>query len=332
MVFAFLRRMIPVAGLAFGFASPVSAGQVERVSVPSSDLKAPMPAMIYRPDGPVPENGFPVVYLLHGLGGSETDWLKLGDIEDTLDEMIAARDIHPVIVVMPGAGSSWYVDTRDIGGPGDVPDAIADDLRTFVEARYPTRRDRGGRAIAGLSMGGYGALRLGISRASLFVAVAALSPAIWQNIPPQDKAKSPDAIGVVGDAAYFHRFDAYTVTTGINLPPPGPHFGGMFGDPFNPDRFNAANIFTLLAQADKDRTNVLPSIFVSVGDDDSHGLVRGSIALYNTMTAEKRAIEFRVTDGDHVWSLWRKSIRDALTFIDTKWSPQPRMRTDVARN
>jgi S-formylglutathione hydrolase FrmB len=105
-----------------------------------------------------------------------------------------------------------------------------------------------------------------------------------------------------------------------DTPPAGDHFGVAFGAPFDADRFNAANVFTLLEQ----QRNVgadLPAIYLTVGDHDSHGLWRGSIALFETLMADHVGVDFRVTGGDHVWSLWKRTIGDALVFVDSKFGP-----------
>ena len=104
----------------------------------------------------------------------------------------------------------------------------------------------------------------------------------------------------------------------IDRPPGAGHFGGAFGRPFDPKRFNAANVFTLLAQQLRAGAP-LPAIYLTVGDHDSHNLWRGSIALYETLMADGVDVDFRITGGDHVWSLWRRSIEDALLFVDSKF-------------
>jgi enterochelin esterase family protein len=298
------------------------AGTIESRSFDSAALGAAIPALVYVPDGEAPAAGWPVIYLLHGHGGDETSWVRLGDIEATLDRMIGDGGIPPTLVVMPGVGDSWYVDSREVGGPGDFETALAGDLVTAVEAAYPTRRDRGGRAIAGLSMGGYGALRLAFARPELYVATASLSGAIWNNIPSADFDDTPEAMQLIQDSAYFHRVDPDTVTVSVVLPSVGTHFGGAFGTPFDPRRFNRQNVFTLL------RTQLslgaeLPAIYLTVGDDDGFRLWRGAVALFETTRMDEVAAELRITDGDHVWSLWSVAIVDALIFIGGRFDGAP---------
>ena len=272
---------------------------------------------MFVPDGVVPAGGWSVLYLLHGLGGTAYDWQRAGGIDNTLDRLIDASKIRPMLVVMPDGGNSWYVDSAEVGGPGDYASMILVDLPAAVERSFPVGLDAAHRAIAGLSMGGFGALRLALLAPARFGAVAALSPAIWQNVPRAEFGKSAADLALIRDSAYFHRFDPNTLGIGIDIPPGGQHFGGAFGLPFQTLRFNAANVFSLLELASRQDTP-LPPIYLTVGDDDSHLLWRGAIALFETMRADRRPIEFRMTDGDHSWDLWKTAIEDALVFIDAQ--------------
>jgi enterochelin esterase family protein len=163
-------------------------------------------------------------------------------------------------------------------------------------------------------MGGFGALRLAFKAPDRYCAVASLSGALWQNMQPD----AGEALVRQASGDYFRRLDPATVLSGVDRPPGAGHFGGVFGKPFDPQRFNAANVFTLLAQQVRAGAR-LPAIYLTVGDHDSHNLWRGSIALYETLMADDVNVDFRVTGGDHVWSLWRKSIEDVLLFVDSKF-------------
>ena len=292
-----------IAGLAVAVAltGAARAGAVRAFPYRSAGLGAAQVAQVYVPAGPAPSGGWPVLYLLHGLHGKPTDFADSGDIRATLDDMIEKGKVMPLLVVMPNGANSWYVDSAAVGGPGDYAQAIGHDLQAAVEHAFPVAADKLHRAVAGISMGGYGALRLALSDPDRYVAVAALSPALWQNL----------AGAVPG---YFERPTPATVTIGVDLPPGPDHFGGAFGKPFDPKRFDDANVFTLL-QRDLDAKKALPAVYLTVGDDDSHLLWRGAIALFETMQADGRPIEFRVTDGDHSWAVWKVSLAEALTFV-----------------
>jgi S-formylglutathione hydrolase FrmB len=299
------------------------ASELRPVSVPSAALGREMAVEVYVPDGPAPAEGWPVLYLLHGHDGNERSWADLGGIQATLDRLIGDKTIAPLLVVMPDAGNSWYVDSADVGGPGDYETAITADLVAHVEANYPAQKSAAGRAIAGLSMGGYGAIRLAYAHPQLYTATASLSGALWNNVPPEDIGDDPANLRLIADSAFFHRIDADTIGTGRILPSTGDHFAGAFGEPFEAERFNVHNVFTLLRQAVEDDVP-LPKTYLTAGDDDGFNLWRGAIALHETLIADGRTSELRITDGDHVWSLWSVSIVDVLRFIDAQWvKPAP---------
>nr|MDX8318084.1 alpha/beta hydrolase family protein [Agrobacterium sp. rho-8.1] len=299
-------------------ASTSIAGTLADATFHSKALNADLPVNIYRPDGDPPENGWPVIYLLHGHDGDQNSWRDLGNIQKTLDGMIASGMIRPVVVVMPGVKNSWYVDSADVGGPGNYETTLTGDLRVHMEKTLPVRKDRQGRAIIGLSMGGFGALHLAYAHEDLYAAVASLSGAIWQNVPATDLDKSPAELKLIQDSAFFHRLDRTTITSGIVLPSTGDHFSGSFGTPFDARRFNEQNIFTTVAQHVVKKQD-LPATYLTVGDDDGFSLWRGAIALHETLQADNRKSELRITDGDHVWDVWKVSIIDALKFVDGEW-------------
>jgi S-formylglutathione hydrolase FrmB len=294
------------------------AGQIEDATFTSKALGGDLSVNIYRPNGEPPENGWPVLYLLHGHDGDQNSWRDLGNIQNTLDGMIESGTIHPLVVVMPSVKNSWYVDSAAVGGPGDYETAITGDLRSHVEQTMPVRKDKQGRAIAGLSMGGFGALHLAYGHEDLYTAVASMSGAIWQNVPAADVDKTPAELKLIQDSAFFHRVDRTTITSGVVLPSTGDHFSGAFGTPFDARLFNEKNLFTLVAQHVAEN-QALPATYLTVGDDDGFYHWRGAVALHETLQADNRTSELRITDGDHVWTVWKTSIIDVLKFIDSKW-------------
>ena len=312
-----MRRVwVAALGLATAVAAGgADAGELSEVQVPSAVLGGTMDVILYQPDGVAPPEGWPVLYLLHGHDGNAHSWPDLGDIQATLDRMIAAGTLRPLLAVMPDAGNSWYVDSKALGGPGDFETALVRDLPEWVEANFPVRGDRAGRAIAGLSMGGFGALRLALAYPERYAVAASLSGALWQNVPAEDFDVPPDQLALIADNIYFHRVDRDTIEPGVDLPSLVSHFGGAFGTPFDPRKFNAENVFTLVGDRLEEEAE-LPALYVTVGDDDGFQLWRGAMAFFETVRADGRPVELRVTGGDHLWSLWKVAIVDALGFID----------------
>ncbi len=145
----------------------------------SPALGQPLAYSIYLPEGYGDASApFPVLYLLHGRGGGETDWIKAGGVGRTADRLIASGRIAPLVIVMPDGSDSWYVNSKARGGPGDFETAIGKDLEAYIETAYKIHTDREGRAIAGLSMGGCLALRLAEQRPGDVDALVLVNPAV----------------------------------------------------------------------------------------------------------------------------------------------------------
>ena len=126
---------------------------------------------------------YPVMYLLHGNNGARNDWAVKGNMQQTVDTLVANGAIPPAIYVMPDANTNWYVDLKE-----KMETAFVNDLMPHVEKTYRTINTRDGRVIGGLSMGGYGALRLVLKYPEKFQAAALLSPAIYNPEPPADSS------------------------------------------------------------------------------------------------------------------------------------------------
>lgn len=286
--------------------------QVERFEIPSPNFGSPVPVVALVPVGGAPPGGWPLVVLLHGFGGSENDWTALGSADKAYASLLAAKVVRPAVVVMPGMGNNWYVDSAQPNGI-KAESALMDDVLPFVRQKFGVSRDARDVSIIGNSMGGYGALRFALKYPDVFGCVAALSPAIWQNVPADQLGLPPDQINLLIESSYFHTGVDGSITEGIVLPNPGPHFNSAFGEPFDPRRFNALNPLTLLEKRIADGAP-LPQIYVSVGSDDSHLLWRGAFSLFATMKAGNRPMSFHVTSGDHTWDVWREALPDALKF------------------
>jgi len=139
------------------------------VSFHSAALNREMQYRVLLPAAIPPGRSFPAVYLLHGNGGGFRDWSNYSDVSS-----YAAQGI---ILVMPEGGSSYYVNS--VTRPEDrYEDYIVNDLITDVESRFPAERKRSGRSVVGVSMGGFGAVKLALSHPDLFSFAAGLSPAI----------------------------------------------------------------------------------------------------------------------------------------------------------
>lgn len=222
-----------------------------------------------------------MLYLLHGFGGGAGDWVGAGDAAATAQTVFADPDAVPMLLVMPGVGNSWYVNSAKFGA---WEQALIDDLIPTVESLFPARRDRDQRFVAGLSMGGYGALRLALHYPRLFSAAAAFSPAIFEDVTSADDFP-----------AFQLRF-----------------FAGAFGEPFEPALFNTANVFSPLSSIPSD---LEMDFYVMTGDHDGLGLWDGALKFFRAARAADHRVELRVHDGDHEWRLWRNELAPALRWF-----------------
>jgi S-formylglutathione hydrolase FrmB len=268
-------------------ASPASSQVREFEHAASRALGGDLVYALYLPPGY--DDGarrYPVLYLLHGAFGNHLEWLHSGYLQETLDAMIADGRVAPMIVVMPEAGNSWYVDSKSIGGPGDYETAIAADLVAEVDKTLRTKPDRWARGIGGLSMGGFGALRLAFHEPFRYGAAAAFSGAFWASVRP--------------DTVLPARVDKV--------------FAGAFGAPFAPARLIAANPLSMIDRLAEAKDP--PAVFLTVGDRDRFKLYLETFEVFRRMRERGLPVEMRMTDGDHEWSTWAAELGDALLFFD----------------
>ena len=265
---------------------------IRSISFKSMALGCPLQFSLYLPPGYDADDDtrrYPTVYLLHGHGQTDVDWLDHGALRETADRLISEGALPPSIIVMPYALTGWYVDSEGPEGTGRWQTAILNDLITHIDARYPTITDGAGRAIAGLSMGGYGALRFALMEPDEFAAAASLSGALFADV----KA-----------ATEFPPFQ-------LNL------FGRSFGKTFDPVAFNAASPWRSLTE-DASDPDELPALYMNVGDRDIAILAAGNAKFVEALKAAKIPVSFSVSPGMHNWDLWRPQTRPMLAFLGAR--------------
>ncbi|KAA6432713.1 esterase [Dyadobacter flavalbus] len=161
-----------------------AAGKIDTVSYQSKTVGNARKALVYTPPGFSRKKKYPVLYLLHGIGGDEKEWLNGGNPQLILDNLYAEKKIEPMIVVMPNGRA--MKDDRATGNimAADKVEAFATfekdlltDLIPFIEKKYPALTDREHRAIAGLSMGGGQSLNFGLGNLDRFAWVGGFSSA-----------------------------------------------------------------------------------------------------------------------------------------------------------
>jgi enterochelin esterase-like enzyme len=164
--------------------SSIQHGAIDTIIYKSKTVGTCRKALIYTPPGFSKEKKYPVLYLLHGIGGDEKEWLNGGHPEVILDNLYAENLIEPMIVVLPNGRA--MKDDRPIGNIFDsvkikafstFEQDLINDLIPFIEKNYPVFKDSEHRAIAGLSMGGGQALNFGLGNLNKFAWVGGFSSA-----------------------------------------------------------------------------------------------------------------------------------------------------------
>ncbi|MDG5767815.1 alpha/beta hydrolase-fold protein [Balneolales bacterium ANBcel1] len=162
----------------------IDRGEVQTIEYYSSTVGTKRTANIYTPPGYSEENRYPVLYLLHGIGGDEREWLDHGRPEVIFDNLYHEGKLAPMIVVLPNGramkddrpGENIFAPER-VQAFSDFERDLLDDLIPFIEETYPVYSDRQHRALAGLSMGGGQSLNFGLGNLDTFSWVGAFSPA-----------------------------------------------------------------------------------------------------------------------------------------------------------
>lgn len=249
--------------------------RVETVRFATSDGAARPYTVILPADYDTSTTRYPVLYLLHGLFGHHTDWTTRTNVAD-----YASR--HRLIVVMPEGGDGWYV--------GAYETYIVKELIPDVDARYRTIDDRRGRAIAGLSMGGYGALKFAVKYPQLFTMAASMSGALD---PAVRTEQNP---GFAWDVVR-------------------PSITEVFGPAGSPLR--AANdLHKLVRDLPQDRLASLPYLYLDCGTED--GWIASNRALVEILLARKIPHEYRQMPGGHDWGYWDARVRYVLDLASER--------------
>jgi putative tributyrin esterase len=216
---------------------------------------------------------FPVLYLLHGLYGDYQNW----DTRTKLENY--ARNVQ-LLIVMPDARDSWYTNSATV--PGDkFEDYIAKDLISEIDGKYRTIRGRQARAIAGLSMGGYGAVKLALKYPDLFAFAGSLSGAL--NAPQDLDTLRPE-------------FRSQLLQ--------------VFGKEGSPARADN-DVFLLVDTPSK---TPYPYLYLACGTADSFLDTNRALALQ--LSLRKMTYEYHETPGGHTWEYWDTALKPMLEAME----------------
>jgi S-formylglutathione hydrolase FrmB len=219
------------------------------------------------PDDPAVPRPWGAFYLLHGLSDDHTIWTRRTSLERYVGKL-------PLVVVMPDGGRNWY--TNAVDGPRYEDDLIRD-VVGLVDRTFPVKAERAGRAIGGLSMGGYGAVKNGLKHYEMFASVNSHSGVlgVLRRDPAEFKDRAPELPRIFGPS-----------------PKDGPE------DPF-----------AIVERIDHGR---IPALRIDCGTDDR--LIGQNRAFHEHLEGLHVAHEYQEYPGGHDWAYWDLHVREALAF------------------
>ncbi|MEK7248817.1 MAG: alpha/beta hydrolase family protein [Bacteroidota bacterium] len=218
---------------------------------------------------------YTTIYLLHGFSGNHTDWIKYSGLVKYAAE-------YDFIIITPDGKNSWY--TNSLDKKKNYEDYIINDLIPHVEKKYRTLGTRHGRVVAGLSMGGYGALKLVLKYPARFVFAGSFSGALY--VPIGSRPDNKDISESLKEAFGQERSEQWTRN-----------------DPF--------------ALLDSVKTvSVLPYLYISTGKDDALArIVENNRKLVEKLQSRGVLYEYHETSGGHTWMYWDKELRNFLRRV-----------------
>ncbi len=236
----------------------------------SQTLKKQVAMNVILPDGGKPP--FATFYLLHGLSDDYSIWLRRTRIESYAEK-------YPLIIVMPDGFRGFYTDNNT--GPAYAT-YIAEELPAFVERNFPAKATRAGRCIGGLSMGGYGALRLALAHPDRYVSAVSHSGALAHG-----SLTHPRSASTSFDPSEFQR---------------------VFGRNPRGSRHDLMHLATLAKRSRKP----LPALRIDCGSDDF--LIDANRGFHRFLSDRKIPHEYEEFPGSHTWDYWDLHIQESLAF------------------
>ena len=282
-----------VCGFAIFIASSSAQAQsrIQCDALSSQILKYPVHYCVYLPASydtaatkTVPEH-YPVLYFLHGLGDNEKTLFNSGGWT-LLDDLRQEHKLGEFLIVAPEGRRSFYINSAD--SSVRYSDFFLQEFIPLIEKRYRIAKGRSNRAISGISMGGYGALRFAFSHPEMFSAVSAQSAALITESPQElDTAARSGA-------------------------PLGKLLADVFGSPIDSSHWKNNDPF-LLAQKNAAALQRL-GIYFNCGQDDNYGFEKGAAALHEELQKEGVKHEYHLYPGDHGLTYFLVHFSEVMEF------------------
>jgi len=275
---SFPRFLLIATLAAFGAANSLALSQSSRlseISHPSRVLGRDVSFKVLFPkDYGKAEKRYPVLYLLHGLGGDHRNWTDKTELARMSEKL-------QLLVVMPDGGDSWYSDS--FSEPQEAYEKyFLEELIPFVEGTWSARVSRDRRFVAGLSMGGFGAIKFGLKRPDLFSMAGSFSGAL--DAPSR------------GEGNAFLR----------------PSIMKVFG-PSGSDRRKSDDLFLLVGSFPSDKISSLPFFYLDCGTED--WLLDTNRKFSDLLLSKKIPHEFRQLPGRHDWKYWDGQVDQFLRML-----------------
>ena len=236
---------------------------------------------------------YPVLYFLHGLGDNEQTLFKTGGWT-LIEDLRERQKISNFFVVAPEGRNSFYINSVD--GKDRYSDFFLQEFMPLIEKKYRVKPGRAGRAIGGISMGGFGALRMAFANPQLFSSVSAQAPALILESPKNINAAARSGSPVIR---------ALT---------------GVFGNPIDVAHWDANNPF-LLAKKNREALRNL-AIYFNCGQNDDYGFEKGAAALDKQLTEEHIQHEYHSYSGDHSLTYFLSHLGETMEFHSRAFAGQ----------
>lgn len=232
-----------------------------------------------------PARRYPVLYFLHGLGDNEGTLFNSGGWT-LLDDLRNRHKMGEFLIVAPEGRRSFYINSAD--GSVLYNDFFLQEFMPHIEHAHRVSPGRAGRAISGISMGGYGALRLAFAHPELFSAASAQSAALITESPRQLDAASKTGAPLAGV------------------------LGAVFGTPIDVPHWNENDPFVLAKRNAVALRRM--AIYFNCGQDDNYGFEKGAAALHRELQEEKVSHEYHPYSGDHSLTYFLSHFAEAMEF------------------